>query len=80
MQPVFDNTPGVLRTEVGYTGGHVADPTYEQVSSGTTGHVEAIAVTYDPAKVKYERCSRPTGRISTPPTARASSSTRARSI
>ncbi len=54
MQPGFDNTPGVIKTTVGYTGGHVANPTYEQVVSDTTGHYEAIEVQYDPAKVKYE--------------------------
>lgn len=54
MQPGFDSTPGVVKTEVGYTGGTNADPTYEQVSSGATGHIEAIKVTYDPAKVSYE--------------------------
>lgn len=55
MQPPFDNTPGVVKTEVGYSGGHVADPTYEQVISDTTGHYEAIEVTYDPDKVAYEK-------------------------
>lgn len=54
MQPAFDNTPGVTATSVGYTGGTKADATYERVSSGRTGHVEVIQVTYDPAKVKYE--------------------------
>lgn len=55
MQPGFDTTPGVVKTEVGYSGGHVANPTYEQVISDTTGHYEAIAVTYDPAKVDYAK-------------------------
>lgn len=55
MQPPFDNTEGVLHTEVGYTGGHVEKPTYRQVSSGTTGHYEAIRVTYDPARVSYQQ-------------------------
>lgn len=55
MQPVFDNTEGVTRTQVGYSGGHVANPTYEQVSTDATGHYEAIEVTYDPAKVSYEK-------------------------
>lgn len=54
MQPGFDNTDGVTKTTVGYTGGHVANPTYEQVISDTTGHYEAIEVAYDPAKVSYE--------------------------
>lgn len=53
MQPAFDETPGVVSTTVGYTGGSVANPTYEQVSSGKTGHAEAIEVIYDPAEVSY---------------------------
>jgi len=55
MEPEFSNLPGVSKVLVGYTGGHVVNPTYEQVSSGGTGHVEAIEVTYDPAKVNYEK-------------------------
>jgi methionine-S-sulfoxide reductase len=54
MQPAFDNTPGVVSTSVGYTGGDAKTANYDAVSSGTTNHVEAIQVTYDPAKVKYE--------------------------
>lgn len=46
--------PGVLKTEVGYTGGHQKNPTYQQVCSGTTGHYEAIRVVYDPTKINYE--------------------------
>ena len=55
MQPPFDNTPGVIKTVVGYCGGTEKNPTYEQVSSGTTGHTEAIEVTFDPTKVTYEK-------------------------
>ena len=55
MQPPYDNTPGVLKTYVGYTGGHVKDPSYEAVSRGTTGHTEAIRVIYDSSKVSYEK-------------------------
>ncbi|HXO40469.1 MAG TPA: peptide-methionine (S)-S-oxide reductase MsrA, partial [Thermoanaerobaculia bacterium] len=55
MQPAFDHVPGVLSTTVGYTGGHLANPTYEEVSSGGTGHRESIEVVYDPARVTYER-------------------------
>jgi peptide-methionine (S)-S-oxide reductase len=47
--------PGVVGTGVGYTQGQIEQPTYEQVCSGTTGHTEAIVVTYDPALVTYER-------------------------
>lgn len=54
MQPPFDKTEGVLKTTVGYTGGHVENPTYEQVSGGGTGHFEAIEIVYDPVRVRYE--------------------------
>jgi methionine-S-sulfoxide reductase len=55
IQPFFDQTPGVIHATVGYTGGHVPNPTYERVSVGTTGHREAIKVDYDPTKVSYEQ-------------------------
>lgn len=55
MQSEFDSEPGVRKTVVGYSGGTEANPTYEQVSSGTTGHREAIEVTYNPQKVSYAR-------------------------
>ena len=55
MQPSFDAMAGVVSTTVGYTGGHVENPTYEQVSTDTTGHYEAIAITYDPSSVSYEQ-------------------------
>jgi peptide-methionine (S)-S-oxide reductase len=54
VEEAFDKVEGVLETTSGYTGGDVKDPTYEQVSSGRTGHIEAVRVTYDPAKVGYE--------------------------
>jgi peptide-methionine (S)-S-oxide reductase len=53
MEPPFDALPGVLATISGYTGGSLANPTYEQVSSGTTGHIEAVKVEYDPKQVSY---------------------------
>ena len=53
MQPVFDKMKGVVSTTVGYTGGSKANPTYEEVSTGKTGHAEAIEVIYDPAQVSY---------------------------
>lgn len=53
MEPPFDELKGVVSTTSGYTGGTVVDPTYEEVSSGTTGHAEAIQIEYDPAKISY---------------------------
>ena len=49
----FEKLPGVIEAESGYTAGKTANPTYEQVSAGATGHTEAIRVRYDPAKVSY---------------------------
>ena len=49
----MEHIPGVVSTEVGYTGGHVDHPTYDQVSSETTGHLESIKVTFDPSKISY---------------------------
>jgi peptide-methionine (S)-S-oxide reductase len=55
MQPAFDKVHGVVKTTVGYTGGHTDHPTYEQVSAGGTGHMESIEVEYDPSKVSYDQ-------------------------
>jgi methionine-S-sulfoxide reductase len=55
MQPPFQQTEGVVEAVAGYTGGTKEDPTYEEVSGGGTGHLEAVQVTYDPAKVTYEK-------------------------
>lgn len=54
VEYLFKKLPGVLKTEVGYSGGEKDHPTYEQVCSGTTGHYEAIRIVYDPAKIKFE--------------------------
>ncbi|MDD5277265.1 MAG: peptide-methionine (S)-S-oxide reductase MsrA [Methylovulum sp.] len=55
MQPPFDALPGVVKTVPGYTGGKTENPSYEQVSAGGTGHVESLQITYDPAKISYEK-------------------------
>jgi methionine-S-sulfoxide reductase len=54
VQDYFDQVPGVVETEVGYTGGHTDCPTYEQVCAHLTGHAEAVRVVFDPSKVSYE--------------------------
>jgi peptide-methionine (S)-S-oxide reductase len=51
----FDKVPGVISTTSGYTGGHVANTNYEQVSAGGTGHAESVEVIYDPSKVSYQQ-------------------------
>ena len=55
MEGPFDVMDGVISTTSGYIGGHTADPTYPEVSSGTTGHAEAVQIVYDPDKVSYEQ-------------------------
>jgi peptide-methionine (S)-S-oxide reductase len=55
MEPPFDALAGVTVTTSGYTGGHQANPSYEAVSSGGTGHVEAIQISYDPTRVSYQQ-------------------------
>ena len=55
MEPPYDKLDGVLSTTSGYTGGHQADPTYKQVSAGTTGHTEAVRIVYDPQKISYQQ-------------------------
>ncbi len=53
MVPPFEALAGVVSVTAGYTGGHKTDPTYEEVSSGTTGHAESVEVVYDPSKISY---------------------------
>ena len=54
MEPPFEKLPGVMSVTSGYTGGKESAPSYEQVSAGRTGHVEAVEVRYDPAAISYE--------------------------
>ncbi len=53
MEHDMKGIPGVLKVESGYTGGHLANPTYRDVTSETSGHYEAVRVTYDPARLEY---------------------------
>jgi peptide-methionine (S)-S-oxide reductase len=55
VEEAFRTLPGVQKTTVGYTGGRVESPTYEDVCSGRTGHAESLLVEYDPARVTYEQ-------------------------
>jgi peptide-methionine (S)-S-oxide reductase len=55
MEPPFESLPGVVSVTSGYTGGAQADPSYEEVSAGTTGHAEAVEIVYDPARVSFEK-------------------------
>ena len=55
MEPPYDKLDGVISTTSGYTGGRKKNPTYEEVSGGTTGHAESVQVVYDPTRVSYEK-------------------------
>ena len=55
MVKPFDQIPGIKKVVSGYTGGHVANPTYEEVCSGTTGHTEAVEIIFDPEVVSYQQ-------------------------
>ena len=55
VEAAFRELDGVISTEVGYMGGHTKDPNYGDVCTGTTGHAEAVQITYDPTKISYEK-------------------------
>jgi peptide-methionine (S)-S-oxide reductase len=55
MEPPFIDLPGVVSVTAGYTGGSKVDPSYEQVSAGSTGHAESIEIVFDPAKLSYAK-------------------------
>ena len=55
MEAPFDKLDGVISVTVGYTGGQVKNPTYEQVSAGGTGHAESVQIVYDPARISFTR-------------------------
>ncbi len=55
MTPPFEKLDGVTEVVSGYTGGHTVNPTYEDVTSETTGHLESVEITYDPSKITYEK-------------------------
>jgi len=55
LEAFFEELEGVIDVVSGYAGGYIKNPTYEEVCSGTTGHLEAVQVTFDPSRISYER-------------------------
>ncbi len=58
VEELFRKLPGVLNTEVGYTGGSLANPSYEMICTGKTGHAEALQIEFDPQRVSFEEVLR----------------------
>ena len=58
VEDIFMNVPGVVKTEVGYEGGYVKNPTYKMVCSLATGHAETTRITFDPGKISYRQLLR----------------------
>ena len=58
MEPPYDNLPGIISTIVGYTGGEVENPSYEEVTTGTTGHAEAVKIEFDSTQISYSELLR----------------------
>ncbi len=54
LEAIFQDVEGVTEVASGYSGGHIANPSYEQVCTGTTGHAEAVQITYNPAQIRYD--------------------------
>jgi len=54
MVKPFDSLPGIEKVVSGFTGGHVPNPSYQEVTTGTTGHTEAVEITFDPALISYD--------------------------
>ncbi len=54
-EEIYSHMPGVISTMVGYAGGHLANPTYPQVCTHTTGHIETVLIEFDPTKLSYEK-------------------------
>lgn len=55
MEPPYDELDGIITTIVGYTGGHLRNPSYGEVSAGNSGHTEAIEIRYNPKKITYQK-------------------------
>jgi peptide-methionine (S)-S-oxide reductase len=68
LQAVFENVKGVLKVTAGYAGGHVPHPTYEQVSSGSTGNAESVEIVFDPSQVTFGELLRVYFSVATDPT------------